>query len=552
MSVFYRQFLAVALGVCAVSSATPASAPAQGFGPVATRATCGPKDRQESGLQGQTTLAERFGSDSARAYNCNLELLGQYTGEGAGAGFAIIDKCAYIAQWQVPLPLVSVLKQPGVMIVDVSDPTKPHAAGNLRTPGMMQPAESLSLDLGRKLLIGQNLNKSGEAGSTLDIYDVSNCLKPKLKFSGIIPSYIFHGGDFSPDGTILWGTTGPVLRDEDPEQGDTISALDITDPSQPKLLATYRAPDPERIQRFHGISVTDDGKTAYYTIGEHKYKRVNGRIVPSPNQGIGVLDVSEVQERKPNPTIKPVGEQVFWDDIVHNQFLRPMVIEGRKYLWENRLDGVIASDAKLHTGVRFTRPVDSPEDACRAGKAAWGFVSIFDIEDALHPKRVSAVKLEVHDPKHCLATAYDPVYSHGYSPLICDVDNYQDAKMMVCAFTEGGIRVFDIRDVKRPREIAYYKPPAVGDAPRAASPYQTFRDVSGTVSKATRFHSADGTAHPFFANGAKEVWFSSFDGGFHAVRFSDALLAKEKELFSGLETCVGGLRPAHGCPGEAK
>jgi hypothetical protein len=533
-----------------VASLSIAPAPAHAFGPVATRAVCGPGDRTESGLQGQTTLAERFSSDQMRAYNCNLELLGQYVGEGAGAGLGIIDKCAYVAQWLVPLPLVSVLKNPGVMVVDVSDPTKPKAAKYLRTPGMIQPAESLSLDLNRKLLIGQHLNKNGEYGSTLDIYDVSDCLNPKLQFSGVIPGYIFHGGDFSPDGTILWGTTGPVLRAEEPEVGDTIAALDISDPTKPQVIATYRAEDPVKIQRFHGISVADDGNTAFYTIGEHEYERVNGKIVPSPHQGIGTLDVSEVQARKPNARIKPVGEPVFWDDIVHNQFLRPMTIKGRKYLWENRLDGVIASDAKLHTGVKFKRPVDSPEEACLAGKAAWGFVSIFDIEDALHPKRVSAVKLEVHEPKNCLATAYDPVYSHGYSPLICDVDNYQDARMMVCAFTEGGIRVFDIRDIKRPREIAYYKPAAVGSAPRAASPYQPFRDVAGTVSKATRFHSADGTTHSFFANGAKEIWFTSFDGGFHVVRFSDGLLKKEKDLFDGIRTCVGGLRPAHGCPGE--
>lgn len=545
-----QQLLLVAYGAFAALSTM--SAPALAFGPVATKAICGPADRPETGLQGQTTLAERFASGPAHAYNCNLELMGQYVGEGAGAGFAVIDKCAYVAQWQVPLPLVSVLKNPGVMVVDVSDPATPKAARYLRTPGMMQPAESLSLDVGRKLLIGQNLNKSGENGSTLDIYDVSDCLKPVLKFSGIIPGYIFHGGDFSPDGTILWGTTGPVLRSDEPELGDTISALDITDPANPRVIATYRARDPQKIQRFHGISVTDDGNTAYYTIGEHKYSRVNGRIVPSPNQGIGVLDVSEVQSRKSNPTIKPVGEPVFWDDIVHNQFLRPMTIKGHKYLWENRLDGVIASDAKRHTGVPFSRPTDSPEDACRTGKAAWGFVSIFDIEDAIRPKRVSAVKLEVHEPRNCLATAYDPVYSHGYSPLICDVDNYQDARMMVCAFTEGGVRVFDIRDVKHPREIGYYKPPAVGSAPRAASPYQTFRDVSKTTSKATRFHSADATAHPFFANGAREVWFSSFDGGFHAVRFSDAFVAKEKDLFDGIKTCYSGLRPVHGCPGEQR
>jgi hypothetical protein len=104
--------------------------------------------------------------------------------------------------------------------------------------------------------------------------------------------------------------------------------------------------------------------------------------------------------------------------------------------------------------------------------------------------------------------------------------------------------------VKHPREIGYYKPPAVGSAPRAASPYQTFRDVSQTTSKATRFHSGDAIAHVNFADGGKQVWFTSFDGGFQVVRFSDAFLSKEKALFADRKTCFNGLRPPHGCPGD--
>ena len=47
------------------------------------KAQCGPSDRTESGLQGQTTSEERASGDSERGYNCNLELVGQFRGEGA-------------------------------------------------------------------------------------------------------------------------------------------------------------------------------------------------------------------------------------------------------------------------------------------------------------------------------------------------------------------------------------------------------------------------------------------------------------------------------------
>ena len=41
------------------------------------KASCGPGEHTESGLQGETTVEERFSGDSERAFNCNLELVGQ-------------------------------------------------------------------------------------------------------------------------------------------------------------------------------------------------------------------------------------------------------------------------------------------------------------------------------------------------------------------------------------------------------------------------------------------------------------------------------------------
>src|SRR5437762_1026248 len=69
------------------------------MGPV-PKAHCGPGDHTESGLQGETTHQERFSGDSQRAYNCNLELVGQQPqGEFEGAfsqdGPAYDGDCAY-------------------------------------------------------------------------------------------------------------------------------------------------------------------------------------------------------------------------------------------------------------------------------------------------------------------------------------------------------------------------------------------------------------------------------------------------------------------------
>ena len=279
--------------------------------------------------------------------------------------------------------------------------------------------------------------------------------------------------------------------------GDTISALDITDPSHPKVIARWRTTDP-RLVRFHGAAVSDDGSgnTLYFTIGYHTYAKVGGKVVASPGQGIGVSDVSEVQARKPNPRITLIGEPLFWSDINHNQFIHPFAVKGTG-ICGRTADGVISNPAQIHVGDSglslgnaFKRPEASAEAACRQGKPAWGYVSIIDIQNPTHLRRVSAIKLQVQDAR------YSPC--HGVRSCIqprlfadqLQRRRFAGRRKMVCAVGESGVRVFDIRDIQHPREIAYYKPPAVGSAPRAASPYQTFRYPLGTTAVAKAFHSA--------------------------------------------------------------
>src|SRR3954462_7406971 len=71
-----------------VSSSEPSSKPVP-------RAECGKSDRIENALQGQTTIAERMTGAAMKAYNCNLELVGQFQGEGATWQMVSFDRCAY-------------------------------------------------------------------------------------------------------------------------------------------------------------------------------------------------------------------------------------------------------------------------------------------------------------------------------------------------------------------------------------------------------------------------------------------------------------------------
>src|ERR1700745_3498496 len=72
--------------------------------PVA-KANCGPADRTEGGLQGETTRQERLSGDSEKGYNCNLDLVGQFRGEGTKSQGALAwsDHCAYYTTINNPL-----------------------------------------------------------------------------------------------------------------------------------------------------------------------------------------------------------------------------------------------------------------------------------------------------------------------------------------------------------------------------------------------------------------------------------------------------------------
>src|SRR5258706_16007721 len=92
------------------------------MGPV-PKAQCGPSNRTESGLQGQTTSKERASGDSERGYNCNLELIGQFRGEGAFSqdGPSYFGHCAYMATENNPRQA-----HPGIVVIDVSNSRNPR------------------------------------------------------------------------------------------------------------------------------------------------------------------------------------------------------------------------------------------------------------------------------------------------------------------------------------------------------------------------------------------------------------------------------------------
>jgi hypothetical protein len=512
---------AITLSAChKQEQATAAATPVK----LVHKAVCGAGDRPES-VQGEVTLAERFAPGAKAAFKCNLELVGQYVGEGSSFSSTVYDHCAYYSTWISPR-----LEHPGVTVLDVSDPHQPKATAWLDDPGMLYANESLQADAKQKILVG-----AGAWDSTaFYAYDLSqDCAHPKLISATSLPATLIHYGRFGPDGKLFYGAiwTGaetpegyyasPKYRPGDPPPS-AFYVIDMANPAKPRTIATWVPKDKTWLS--HSATVSADGNRAYVTM----LRELDDQL-KSPNvNGLVILDISDFQARKTNPQVRVVGTD-FWDDSHYAQFAYPVTVKGKPY--------IVFTDASGSIGAgKWGHEADDkvPDNSCDSGKPSHGFARLIDISDEKHPKTVSRLILEVSDPKRCRDVMLDPAMGYKYGTEACSTDNDGDAHILACAQFEGGIRVFDIRNPAAPREIAYYKPPAVGNAFRAANPEQTQGMVApGDPRGAKAGRTADMTIRPNFhrANGELQIWFNSLDNGFQVLRFTDDFRKREKALF---------------------
>ncbi|WP_129782491.1 LVIVD repeat-containing protein [Peristeroidobacter soli] len=460
------------------------------------RAVCGPRDRTES-VQGQTTLAERFSPGPAKPYSCNLELVGQYEGEGAGFDLEVLGHCAYYAT--APS---SQLRSPGVVVLDVSDSGHPKMATHLTSPAMLDAGESLVINHARQFLLASTPPRTTNA--PFEIYDLSaDCSHPVLKSTVALPNLFAHVGQFDAEGRTFYGVKGlyGVPADKKVPAPSAVFALDAEDPEKLAVLSVWTPEDGS--WQTHGVNISKNGRRAYVTLQRQT------RAAQIPN-GLLIMDTSEIQDRKPHPQFRLLGS-LFWEDTHFAQFALPITVAGKPHLIYTDLLGRLEGSGS-----------SEKTNACGSDEPSYGVARIIDISDERNPKLVSKLLLEVHDPKNCSNVMNDPTSALGYGSLGCDADDPENAKLLVCGYNEAGLRVFDIRNPTHPREVAYYKPPARRTQSRPGSLLRF---------KAGLDYTADQVVVPKFRSGTQEIWFLSFDNGFQVVRFTDAFKAANKELF---------------------
>jgi hypothetical protein len=444
------------------------------------RARCGPGSRPETGVQGQVPRADRTSGRSRQGYTCNLQVLGSFRGAGAGVVSARYGHCVYMGSFGT-----GILGAPGVQVLDVSDPRAPRHVRTLTSPAMAAGTwETLKVDEGRGLLAA--VGTSVLVGPLLfDVYDVkADCTNPRLLNGlGGTPltapiAVLGHEGDFSPDGRTYYATSA----------SGWLTAIDVADPSRPRVLwggATGMT--------NHGLSLSADGRTMY-------------GVTLSP-AGVQVLDVSTIQDRSAYPQVREVST-LTWPDGLLTQHTIPITQRGVPYL-------VVVDEG------------------------GGGSVRIVDISDPAAPRIVRRIRLQINLPENQARRQADVGGDGlwGYEAHYCTVDRPRSPTALACGFVQSGIRVFDLRDVRSPEEIAYFNPPALGggaenlltvpNSPHAlavAAPTlisqdsPTLEDVLGAVRQDM---STDWCMSPPWFVGTDQLWSTCADTGLTTMRFTN-------------------------------
>ncbi|MDP3857012.1 MAG: hypothetical protein Q8Q73_04525 [Stagnimonas sp.] len=470
--------MGLCLGIAACSrSADPAPTPTPpGEVPAATqKAVCGPGSRPELGLQGRVSKAEHDSGRAAEGYTCNMEVIGTHVvpdAIGTVGGFKVErytdaagHDCAYY-DTTLTFPTNVFDGEAGVNVLDMSDPTKPVLTERLLSIAMLSPHESLVVNAERGLLAAVAGNAALLPG-LVDIYDISaDCRHPVLKAS--LPLALAgHESGMAPDGRTFYAASPGT---------PTLTAIDISNPALPVPLAVLP-------YYSHGVSISADGNRAYVAgVG------VPGAVcayavtcaVPDPNtdRALVILDTSEIQARKTNPQVREVA-RLTWYPMSIPQNAIPFTRKGRPYLLE-------------------------VDEFARGGEV--GAARIIDIGDETKPKVISDLRLAVHQPENFDAVADDPgnqFIGQGYAGHYCNVPTRVDPDIAACSMIVSGLRVFDIRDPARPREIAYFNAPM--------------------HTRLTPYLVASGYAmsSPSFVPERKEIWYTDVYSGFYALRLTN-------------------------------
>jgi hypothetical protein len=411
---------------------------------------CDGDSKPEPGIQGR--VPEGAAADGLW---CNARLLGH---DGSSGGFKVhryVDEagreCAYYdTALLFPANALQLSRASlGVIALDMSDPANPEETDRLTELPMLTPHESLEVNQRRGLIAAVAGNPVTLVG-LVSIYDASeDCRDPVLRSTTPVARF-GHESGFSRDGKTFYAAGTAV---------QAITAIDVTDTAVPRPIWHGSISS-------HGLSLSPDGERAYLA------DAVNGQLV--------ILDTSQIQDREPSPRAREVS-RLTWKSASIPQNAIPFSKKGKQYVLE----------------------IDEYGNSLRGSEHDIGAGRIIDVSRETKPRVISNLRLEVNQPDEHRAAGSDPGASQpvqGYAGHYCDVSSAKNPKIAACSFIVSGLRIFDISNLKRPKEIAYFV------APTESRFENGFQASSYAMSR------------PAIVPRRREVWYSDGTSGFYSVK----------------------------------
>lgn len=464
------------VGVSGVLSATGSS-----FPPATPQAACGPGARPETAIQGRVPQRDYDSGRVRRGYRCNAAPVShqgrtggfkvlRYTDSG-GHTCAFYDSTLLFPKDVAQNVLGNTGRGLGVVVLDMADPAHPRRTAMLTTPAMLTPHESLLLNEKRGLL-GAVSGNPATAPGVLDLYDVrTSCRHPRL-LSSTPSALLGHESGWSRDGrTFYAASTG----------GQTLTAIDVSDPRLPRPIFTQAGVN------YHGLRLSPDGRRLYVAnIGNG-----DGTGARFSNGGLRIVDVSEIQDRATDPQVRVLSD-LTWPEHSIPQVSQPFTRHGRELLLE----------VDEYANYDFSQVDQS--------SAPVGAARIIDVTRPRAPFVVSDLRLQVHQPgARQGAQRNDPgadLPVQGYAGHYCSVPQRRDPRVVACSMILSGLRVFDIRDLRNPVEVAYFNKPL--PAPRPDNPTA---------------QGAFAMSQPAWDVARRSIWYSDGNTGFYDVRLTNGV-----------------------------
>jgi hypothetical protein len=361
----------------------------------APRATCGAGDKPDGEIAGLNTDVI-----------CNLQIVGK-TEAPHFLSLAWHKDCAYVNG------------PDATTVIHVDAMGKPTVTTTLTELGMRSNWESMKANPNSGLLAGYESN-----GPTLTVYDLNADCKAPVHQSNIVLDVvpligsIGHAGSFSPDGTIYYASSMYTSQ---------VIAVDLMMPKQPKVITSTFD------HGAHDLFIGKNGTRGYFALFDISHSLVNGSFA--------IMDLTQVQARMPDAQGKVISE-ITWEDGNTSQYPILVTYGGKDHLIINDELGAGACGEPM--------------------KPQWGYTRIFDLSDEKMPKQLSIIKTEAQDPKNCEKASENAGAAAGFFGLgthYCNVDRFDNPRLLSCGNFDAGVRVYDIRNPWRPKEVAYFDTP---------------------------------------------------------------------------------------------